>query len=201
MTTIKDARRLTGVVTAAATPFSVKDGALDLAAVPRLAELYVSAEVAAIMVGGTTGEFVTMSSDERITLLREFVAAVDGRVPVIGHVGHAWPAEACRLAERAGRTGVTCLTAILPYFHPVEASAVEAYLRDIARVCPQLPFFVYDYPEATGNPLPIEVFEQLRSEPNLAGVKLSVGSLSDIDPYLRLACELCVMSGNDALLV
>jgi dihydrodipicolinate synthase/N-acetylneuraminate lyase len=201
MTTIEDARRLTGVVVAAATPFSVEDGALDLAAVPRLAELYVAADVAAIMVGGTTGEFVAMSSDERMALLGEFVAVVDGRVPVIGHVGHAWPVEACRLAERAARVGVSCLTAILPYFHPVEASAIEAYLRDVAQVCPQLPFFVYNYPDATGNPLPVGVFEQLRSEPNLAGVKLSVESLSDIEPYLPLASELCVMSGNDALLV
>src|SRR3954451_4354660 len=119
MRTVEDARRLTGVVVAAATPFSVEDGARDLDAVRRLVELYVAADVAAIMVGGTTGEFVTMTSDERIALLGEFVAVVDGRVPVIGHVGHAWTAEACRLAERAAEVGVSYLSAILPYFHPV----------------------------------------------------------------------------------
>lgn len=188
-----------GVVAATLTPFD-EAGRLDLARVPAYVEFLLAGGVAGLMVGGTTGEFVAMTSDERIASMQAFVAAVGGRVPVIGHIGHASLAEACRLAERAAKAGVSGLTAITPYFYRTSPPAIAAHLREVARTAPHLPFYVYNYPEASGNPIPFPVFADLLDEPNLAGVKLSVATFAEIEPYLPLLDRTDVMSGNDALL-
>ena len=189
-----------GVVAAAATPFDTA-GQLDTQRVGLLTNYLVAHGVSGILAAGTTGEFVTLTSDERVTLFREVATTADRRVPVIAHVGHAYVAEACRLAERAAKSGVQALAAITPYFHRTSAAAIEQYMRDIMRAVPELPFFVYNYPEAAGNQFPYAVFESLRSEPNLAGIKLSVATFAEVEPYFPLVNDLCIMCGNDALLV
>ena len=191
---------LDGVVVAALTPFA-SSGELDVARVPAYVDYLLDAPVGALMVGGTTGEFVTMTSTERITALSAFVAAVDGRVPVIAHVGHAAPAEARALAGQAAAAGADALTAITPYFHPVQQTAVEAYFREVAGAVPELPFHVYNYPDASGNKIDPATFRALLDLPNLAGVKLSVGTYAEVEPYLDLLAKITVMCGNDALMV
>ncbi|MDQ7906046.1 dihydrodipicolinate synthase family protein [Phytohabitans sp. ZYX-F-186] len=189
-----------GVVVAALTPFD-EQGALDARRIPPYVDYLLDASVGGLMVGGTTGEFVTMTSDERIEAVGAFARAVAGRVPVIAHVGHAAPAEACRLAARAAEAGADALTAITPYFHPVQPAAVEAYFRDVAAAVPTLPFHVYNYPEASGTRIAPATFRGLLDVPNLAGVKLSVATFAEVEPYLDLLGKLTVMSGNDALIV
>src|ERR1041384_3325694 len=149
--------QLAGVVAAAATPFGADDR-LDLDRVRPLADFLVEHRVSAVMVGGTTGEFVAMTTDERVSLIAAFVQAIEGRVPVIAHVGHAYVAEACRLARRAAEVGADALTAITPYFHAVTDAAVERYMREVARVVPERPFFAYSFPAATGNRLQPDTF-------------------------------------------
>jgi N-acetylneuraminate lyase len=189
-----------GVVAAAVTPFGA-NGQLDLHRVGPLADFLIASGVSGVLVAGTTGEFVTLTSDERMTLFREFTTTVARRVPVIAHIGHAYVAEACRLAERAAAAGVQALAALTPYFYRTSAAAIEQYMRDIMRAVPELPFFIYNYPEAAGNPFTRAIFESLRSEPNLAGIKLTVATFAEVEPYLPLVNDLCIMNGNDALLV
>ncbi|MFC0529925.1 dihydrodipicolinate synthase family protein [Phytohabitans kaempferiae] len=189
-----------GVVVAALTPFD-DAGALDVRRIPGYVDFLLEAPVGGIMVGGTTGEFVTMTSDERIEAIGAFAAAAGGRAPVIAHVGHAAPAEACRLATRAAEAGADALTAITPYFHPVGQAAVDAYFRHVAGAVPALPFHVYNYPDASGNRIAPATFRALLDMPNLAGVKLSVGTFAEVEPYLELLGKITVMSGNDALAV
>ncbi|HEX9889483.1 MAG TPA: dihydrodipicolinate synthase family protein [Nitriliruptorales bacterium] len=190
--------RIRGVVAAPLTPFDARGG-LDLDAVPGLVDFLLRGGVAGLMVGGTTGEFVALDRAERAAVLDAFIEAVDGRVPVIAHVGHVHVTGARELAEHAARVGADATTALTPYYHRASAGAISRYFRDLARTTPQLPFFVYNYPDAAGNPVAFELFEDLLDVPNVAGVKLSVGTFEELEPYLALDDELCVMSGNDGL--
>ena len=189
----------TGVVAASLTPFTAA-GAVDGDAVAGLVEFLLEGGVAGLMIGGTTGEFIALTTEERCALLEAFVKAVQGRVPVIAHIGHVHLVQAQELARRAADAGANALTALTPYYHRTSAAAIEATMRDLARTVPQLPFLVYNYPDAAGNPLPYALFEALLDEPNLAGVKLSVGSLDEIRPYTAVLDRVCVLSGNDGLM-
>ncbi len=188
-----------GVIAAAATPFW-RDGSLDTDRIPAYVEFLLEGGVSALMVGGTTGEFVAMEVDERAAAASAFVAAVSGRVPVIVHVGHVDLRRARRLAEAAAMAGADAIAAITPYLHHASPGAIDGYLRALARSVPEVPFLFYNYPEASANRVPPSLFVDLLDEPNVCGVKLSVGTWGEIEPYLGLADDLLVAAGNDGLM-
>lgn len=188
-----------GVIAAASTPFR-EDGRIDLDRIPAYVDFLLERGVAALMVGGTTGEFVAMDVEERAAVAAAFLAAVSRRVPVIVHVGHVDLRSARGLAETASTAGADAVAAITPYLHRTGPDAVEHYLRTLARTVPELPFFFYNYPEASANRVPPATFTALLEEPNVCGVKLSVGTWEEIEPYLALPPEVLVASGNDGLM-
>ena len=188
-----------GVITAAATPMT-PELEIDLARVPTYVDFLLSNGSRAVMVGGTTGEFVTLTVQERIELIRAFVVAVGARKPVIAHVGDVNRRIAIRLAESALADGADALAAIVPYFHQATQAAIEASLAEIARIAPQIPFLVYHYPAATGNRLEPATFERLLEIPNVHGIKLSVGTWDELLPFLSFDREVLAVCGNDSLM-
>jgi 4-hydroxy-tetrahydrodipicolinate synthase len=188
-----------GVIAAAATPMT-SDLAVDLDRVPDYADFLLAKGAGALMVGGTTGEFLALTEVERNGLVREFIRAVAGRVPVIAHVGHIDRRTAHRLAEAAAADGADALAAIVPYFHHAAQGAIESSLAEIARVAPHLPFFVYHYPAATGNQLEPATFARLLETPNVHGIKLSVDSWSDLQLFLGFDRRILAVCGNDRLM-
>lgn len=191
-------RHLSGVIVAMCTPFEL-DGSVDSERVPSYIDFLVSRGVAAVMVGGTTGEFIAMSVRERATLISTVVRSVDGRVPVIAHVGHVVLEDALRLADGAATAGATALATIVPYFQPYSEPAIIDHLRSCAGQTPELPIFVYNYPAVTGNRLTAEGFVELLDAPNIAGIKLSMETMYEIEPFLQFLPDVCVASGNDAV--
>lgn len=187
-----------GVVAAPLTPFG-NGGELRPDLVPAMVEFLLERGVKGLMVGGTTAEFITLEVAERRELLEAFIRAVDGSVPIIAHVGHVDRRKAAHLASHAQDVGADATTAIAPYYHRVSEPACTDYFATLARVTPDLPFFVYNYPDATGNVVPFGVFEALLDISNVAGAKHSVAAFDELEPYLSLPRHLCVMAGNDML--
>lgn len=187
-----------GVVAAPLTPFGTR-GELRPDVVPTMVEFLLARGVKGLMVGGTTAEFITLEVAERRELLEAFVRAVDGSVPIIAHVGHVDRQRAADLASHAQDVGADATTAIAPYYHRVSEPACADYFATLAGVTPDLPFFVYNYPDAAGNAVPFGVFEGLLDVSNVAGAKHSVGTFDELEPYLSLPRHVCVMAGNDLL--
>jgi dihydrodipicolinate synthase/N-acetylneuraminate lyase len=187
-----------GVVAAPLTPFGSR-GELRPDLVPAMVEFLLERGVKGLMVGGTTAEFITLEVAERRELLEAFVRAVDGSVPLIAHVGHVDRRRAADLASHAQDVGADATSAIAPYYHRVSEPACADYFATLARVTPDLPFFVYNYPDAAGNAVPFGVFEALLDIPNVAGAKHSVATFVELEPYLSLPPHLCIMAGNDML--
>lgn len=187
-----------GVVSALVTPFDAR-GKLDESAVHRLVELQLASGVPAVMVGGTTGEFMAMEEEERRDVLSLVVETIAGRAKVIANVGHVDYKKSLGLAEHAKSVGVDAVAAITPYFLPFSEDAIETYLRDISRSVPELAVMAYHFPRNATNELTIETFARLLEEPNFMGVKCSVESLEEVLPFLELRSEATIMCGNDQL--
>ena len=191
-------RHLAGVVVATLTPFD-GEGHLDPAAVGPYMDFLVARGVRALMVGGTTSEFIALTTAEREELIRAAVRGAGSRVPIIAHVGHVDLREALHLGEAAAKAGAEAITSVVPYYHAHTQAAIVEHLRAQARALPHLPFLVYNYPAAAGNRLEVAAFAELLEEPNIAGIKLSVATLGELEPFMRFMPEVCVMSGNDAI--
>ena len=192
-------QRFSGVIVATLTPMH-SDGSIDLGGIAPYVEYLIARGAGALMVLGTTGEYITLTYEDRRAVAGEFLAAVDGRVPVIVHIGHLDRRVAGRLGEAAVEAGAQALAAIVPYYHHVSARAIELHLGELAHEFAHCSFFVYNYPGAAGNRIEYESFARLLSLPNVAGIKLSVGTWAEVAPFLECPPEVLVTCGNDALM-
>ncbi|MHB8263635.1 MAG: dihydrodipicolinate synthase family protein [Acidimicrobiales bacterium] len=191
--------RFEGVIVAMCTAFG-KDGGIDFARMASFTEFLIERNVRAVLIGGSTGEFITLSAEERAKLIDRTVAMVSGRMVTIANVGHIVPGESLALAKRAVDVGINAVASILPYYHKVSQGRIGEYLRDIADGIPGTPFIVYEYPGATCNRLEVDEFRKLLDAPNVSGIKLSVDSIGEIEPFMEFMGQTAVVSGNDSLI-
>jgi 4-hydroxy-tetrahydrodipicolinate synthase len=76
------ASRLKGIFTIVVTPFH-KDGAFDFAGLSENIERVISLGYDGLLIGGTYGEFATMTPNERVELFRRSIDVANKRLPVL----------------------------------------------------------------------------------------------------------------------
>src|SRR5262245_35366271 len=140
-----------GLVPAVLTPFDAS-GELNLAAVEPHAELLVREGVAGVFVGGTTGEFTSLTFEERLALAARWAALLKGtKVRLVVHVGANCLADAKQLAAHAQTLGADAISAVAPsYVKPKSLEVLIEWCAELASAAPETPFYFYDIPHLTG---------------------------------------------------
>ena len=153
---------LHGVLTALATPFDA-EGRIDVPALRQVIDRSIDGGVHGVVAGGSTGEFAALSESERMRLVDEVTAHVDGRVPVIAQTGAVTTAEALRHTRAAEEAGADVLMVVTPYYEPLTEAETVDYLRRVAEST-QLPIMLYNIPGATGVTLTPQIAGRLAEE-------------------------------------
>lgn len=190
-----------GVLPAMATPLQPDGYRVDTAVLPQLADFLLNAGVKGMFVGGTTGEGVLLDVGERMRLHEAIVAAVNGRAPVILHVGDNRTDVAVTLARHAQEVGAAAIAAVTPYFYGVSDEGLIDYYRAIALAAPEVPLFLYDIPHMAINGISPELLVRLSRElPGLAGMKSSRPDAQVVRRLLDAAPDhLIVLAGNESI--
>ncbi|QXD15088.1 dihydrodipicolinate synthase family protein [Rhodocaloribacter litoris] len=173
---------LTGLVAAAFTPLQA-NGALDLDRIPAVVDHLQRDGVSALYILGSTGEGVSLTTQERMAVAEAYVQAARGRLPVVVQVGHNSLAEARTLAAHAQHIGADAISAMPPeYFKPETIEVLVDSLAEITQAAPELPFYYYHIPALTGVHLSMEAFLQQGSKrlSTLAGIKFSDRRLEEL---------------------
>ena len=166
-------QKLTGLIAAVYTPLGA-DGTVRTSAVRPMTDYLLSTGISGMYVCGSTGEGMSLSSDERMTVAEAYVNAADGRVPVIVQVGHNSLSEARQLAAHAQAVGADVISATCPsYFKVSDVKTLTDCIADVAAGAPDLPFYYYHIPSLTGSALDMPEFLSFAGSriPNLAGLK------------------------------
>jgi N-acetylneuraminate lyase len=180
--------RLTGLIAAAYTPMNA-EGALNLAAIERLCEHFITSKVSGAFVCGTTGECHSLSTAERKQIAEEWTNAAAGRMPVVIHVGHNSLPDALELAAHAQAVGADAIACMAPFFFkPETLDDLVDYCAVVAAAAADLPFYYYDIPSMTGVSFPMAEFLDTAATciPNLAGLKYSNVDLVGLQECLAL---------------
>src|SRR3954451_456415 len=138
----------TGVGTAVVTPFT-KTGALDEAAVRRLARRQIDAGIHFLCPCGTTGENPTLTDEERVRIVEILVDEAKGAVPVLAGAGGYDTKEVIHLADLMRKAGASGLLSVTPYYNKPTPDGLVQHFRAIADSTP-LPIVVYNVPGRTG---------------------------------------------------
>jgi 4-hydroxy-tetrahydrodipicolinate synthase len=169
---------LHGVLSAVATPFTDGAEAVDEPALRALVERTVTGGVHGLVPNGSTGEFASMSGDERRHVVEVVIDQAAGRVPVVPHVAALSTREAVAYARHAEGAGADAVMAVAPFYEPLDIDEIKDFYRSVADAV-SVPVVVYNLPVATGvNLLPADVVSLARELPNIQYVKDTTGDFS-----------------------
>jgi 4-hydroxy-tetrahydrodipicolinate synthase len=184
------------------TPFTV-DGSLELGATRLLASFLIDHGVHAIMVGGTTGEGMLLTTEERERLLATVLEQAAGRCAVIAHTGCISTAETIRLTRHARDLGAAAATIVTPYFFTLDDEALLAHYLRCAQAAQDLPIFLYTIPSNARNDISPELLRRIRgAAPNVVGMKCSNPNVLLMQQYLEAAGDhFTFIGGVDGLML
>lgn len=192
------ADRVRGTWTALVTPFVEGSLAIDWPALDLLVEEQIAGGVEAVVPCGTTGESPTLTHEEHDAVVARVVAVTRGRVPVVAGTGSNSTAEAVRLTRHAHGAGADGALVVCPYYNRPSPRMLAEHFRAVCSAAP-IPVVLYNIPGRTGVNLEPETVAQIRRENgNVAAIKEAAGSVDQV-ARLRAACDIPILSGDDAL--
>lgn len=168
------------LIAAVHTPFDAQ-GDFNPSAVERQAEFLLTQNVPGVFPGGTTGESLSLSLEERLALGKQWVDVAAGTsLEVILHVGANALPDALALATQAGQIGAAGIAVMPPvYFRPDGIGMILDDLTRLSNVAPELPIYYYDIPSMTGVAInTIELAARAKERvPQFGGIKFSRADL------------------------
>jgi len=183
------------VITATPTLFTA-DESLDLPAIRAHLGWLKEKGVDALFPAGTSGEFPSLTDDERIQIL-DIALEVFPADSVYIHVGAATARQAEGLVRRAVEHGATRMAAITPFFQPAPEQQVVEYYTRLVDAAGGADVFAYLFEARTTTVSNPGILPHL-IEAGVAGVKLSGEPDASVLGYLDAAPEgFTVFSGND----
>ncbi|GAC1312967.1 MAG: dihydrodipicolinate synthase family protein [Chloroflexota bacterium] len=192
---------LRGVFVPLLTPFDAA-GEVDHPALQRLVDYLIAGGVHGLFVGGTTGEFPLLSTQERRRIAETVVSHSAGRRPVVIQSGTPSTRETIALSQHARGIGAAAVAVVAPYFFPLSDQDLVEHYATVCAALHDTPVLLYNIPQRTDNAvLPRVAAAVIRRCPNVIGIKDSSGNLSQTQEYCTLAPDFQVAQGADGLLV
>lgn len=173
------------------------DGAVSIEANTAILSKCAQSGVDGAFVLGTTGEFPSLSEDERRVLTRLSLDTLPNKRVVV-HVGAASLHQVERLIHQAREEGAKDIAAITPYFLPSTDEALKHFYGRISEVSDGLNVFVYIFKARTGVTVSPQLMAELAKLPNIIGVKISGESIETVGEYRKLLPDdFLVLTGSD----
>jgi len=173
-----------GVYAVMLTPFRA-DESLDEVALRKHTDFLIDEGVHGIIATGSTGEFASLSDEERKRVVDITVDQARGRVPVL--VGSAANSTQhtivySQYAEQAGADG---LMIVAPYYcHPNERELYEHY-KAVAKSV-HIPIMIYNNPVTSGVDMKPELLARLAEVDNISYVKEATDDIRRVGQIQRL---------------
>lgn len=189
-----------GIIPPIMTAFT-KHGAIDENCTREIVDFIVP-HVQGLYPCGTYGSGPMMSPEERMRVAQIIISQVNGRVPVIVHVGTADTCTTVALARHAEQTGAEAVGAIVPYYNKYSEDSIFHHFDQLIKAV-SIPVFLYDNPGASGNSVSADLLVRL-AQVGLAGIKDSTFDLVNYF-HMRIALkefpEMNLISGTEAIFV
>ncbi len=166
-----------------------KEGNINPQGVRALTEYFVEKGVKGVYVNGSSGECIYQSVEDKKIVLENVMEAAKGRLTVIAHVACNNTKDSMELAKHAQAVGADAIAAIPPIYFRLPEYAIAKYWNDISLAAPDTDFVIYNIPQLAGVALTMNLFAEMRKNPNVIGVKNSSMPVQDIQMFKAAAGE------------
>lgn len=148
-------------------------------------EHYISLHVAGIIVNGSTGEFVSLTKDEKFKLMEVASEQVNGRLPLIIGTAAETTADAVEYTKKAESVGADAALLINSYYAHPKDNEIYVHFKTVAESV-SLPVMIYNNPFTSGIDIDTETILQVgRDVENITHVKESSGEIRKVRDISR----------------
>ncbi len=185
------------LITAMATPMTAS-GEVDYARAAELARALAESGSQGLVVTGSTGEGITLTSHEKVHLWETARRALPPEVAVIAGATNSATAESIALAREAERIGCDGVLLTVPAYNKPTQEGLVRHFTAIAEAT-SLPAMLYNVPSRTALNMTSETTLRLAQVPNIVGIKEASSDLEQIARVIAGAPDgFRVWSGNDS---
>ena len=201
---MKDLSKYQGIIPAFYACYDA-EGAVNPAAVRELTRWFIEKGVQGVYVGGSSGECIYQSKEERKIVLENVMAEAKGKLTVIAHLACNNTADSCELAAHAESLGVDAIASIPPIYFKLPPHAIAKYWNDMSAAAPNTDFIIYNIPQLAGVALSVPLLNEMMKNPKVVGVKNSSPATQDIqmwrDEGIKAGRDFVVFNGPDEQLI
>jgi dihydrodipicolinate synthase/N-acetylneuraminate lyase len=144
----------------------------------------LEAGVDGIILSGSLGEASTLSSRDKVELIRMAADEVGGAVPVLCGVAERSTDDACRFVEDAAAAGADGFMLLPPMLYKSDPRETVTYLLTVAGVTAR-PIMLYNNPVSYGVDVTPEMLEDLADEPRFVAIKESSDDVRRVTDILN----------------
>ncbi len=187
---------LEGIIAAIPTPFDASEN-LDLDALESNLKRWNETALSGYTVLGTTGEFVSLTTEEKKRVLERARAIVPEDKVFLAGTGAESTRETIELTRWAGTLGADYAILITPHYNrrSVTPGMLVDHYRRVAEES-SIPIVVYHIPACTGLTLEPSTVARIAEHENVAGIKDSSGDVFALQEVRRLCRrEFSVLTG------
>jgi dihydrodipicolinate synthase/N-acetylneuraminate lyase len=183
-----------------------EDGDLYEKGIRNVIGYLMSEGVHGFFINGSYGSAILMTVEERKRVAEIIHDEVQGRLPIIAHVGSASTRATIELAKHAEGLGSAAVAAIAPYYYSganaYDESQIIRHYADIAASV-RVPAFIYNNPRTSGYTLTSGLLAGL-VDVGVLGMKDSSGSFTLLGEFNQAATrvnpDFACMSGSVGLM-
>lgn len=189
--------KLRGTGVALVTPFT-KNGEVDYNGLERLIEHCIHGGVDYLVSLGTTGESVTLSSEEKLDVLNFTVEKAAKRVPVVaGFGGNNTQYLIKNEIEKFHFKGVDAILSVSPAYNKPTQEGIYQHYKAVAAASP-VPVLLYNVPGRTSANMKAETTLRLAEVENIIGIKEASGDFGQCMQIVKnKPKDFLVISGDD----
>ncbi|KAJ8714178.1 hypothetical protein PYW08_007798 [Mythimna loreyi] len=170
-----------------------EDLTINYGAIPPYAKFLADSGIKSVLVGGTTGEHMSLAVADRKKVIDAWVAAGKSTgLHIQVQVGGAPLADVTELARYCQQAGADSLLTLPElYFKPASVQDLVFYVSQVAKAAPKLPVLYYHIPSMSKVEIHMPSFVAAATVtiPNFKGIKFTSNDLSEGAQVLRTLKE------------
>jgi 4-hydroxy-tetrahydrodipicolinate synthase len=183
-----------GTYTVMITPFD-EAGRLDLPALTAFTDWQISEGIHGLIPLGSTGEFLSLTEEEREAVARTVIETAAGRVPVLVGTGAEWTDTVVRDSRAAEAMGADGVMIIPPFYSTPTEDELFRHYEQIASAI-SLPIMIYNNPATANVDMTPPIVARLSQIDNVSYIKESTLEVTRIRDILELCGDRMTVFGG-----
>ncbi len=183
---------------ALATPYTSNDE-ISEPCLRSLVKFVLRQGIDGMYVGGSTGESLMQTVEERKTAFSVVADEAKGKATLIGQVGAISTRDATSLARACAAMGYNAVSAIPPIYFPHSKESITDYYRSIVEAAAGLPLIIYNIPAMSGVSFSLADLDKLLSIAGIGGIKQTSVDMYQMEQLRRRYPEKVLLNGYDEM--